>query len=501
MQAVFAQSSWVNDARNLFISKRMIIYALNVRTFNAQDTNGNDIVEPEFGEISGNFINASKRLDEIAALGFNTVYLLPVTKTGKLKALGTAGSLYAMDSFDTISPLLDDRTDERGVFEEAKFFVSEAHKKGLRVILDMPSCGSYDMSLERPDLFVRNKNGEAVIPADWTDVRLFKVYDGNELNRELVESYKRFIDMALELEVDGIRADVAAIKPPEFWKEIITYTRIRSPQFLFLAEAETSWEAPVKGPYTSVEKLLEAGFDGYYGDYSNFHELAKAKDFIKKIKTDERISKKFGGKKAVMASFATHDQQSPMLFNDVNYWETILWLSLTMPLNTYFLDGFQTGDNYIFKYENKPATKSYTDDDIYFLHSGKFDIFNFSRKPGGKHQELYEIFKNAMNFKTWAKDILQNDKMTILETNQRNVFAYSRDFGNDSIIVVGNLDAKNSHNATIYVNGLSKKSFLSPIKIDNNPVVRRGKLNTKLGSSEVQVYMFSRKKLKVRKAH
>ena len=500
-QAVFAQSSFVNDARNLFISKRMVIYALNIRSFNAQDDNNNDIVEVELGEVSGNFINAEKRLDEISSLGFNTIYLLPITKTGKLKAMGTAGSVYAMDSFDTISPLLDDKTDERSVFEEAQFFVSQAHKKGLRVILDMPGCGSYDMSLERPDLFLRNKDGEALVPADWTDVRLFKVWDGNELNRELVESYKKFIDMALKLEIDGVRANAALNKPPEFWKELISYARSKSPQFLFLAEAEVSLENPIKGqPYTSIEKILEAGFDGYYGDYSKFSELTKAKDFIKKIKTEEKIAKKFDGNKAVIASFATHDQQSPMLHDNKNYWETILWLSLTMPLNTYFLDGFQTGDNYVYKYENKSAEKSYTDDDIYFIHRGKFDIFNLSRKPGGEHFELYEIFKNAMKFKTWSKDTLQHGKMTILKTNQRNVFAYSRDFENDSVIVVGNLDSKNSHSATVQVKGLSKKSFFSPIKINNNPTVKRRKLETELKPSEIQVYMFSRKKLRVQSA-
>ncbi len=499
-QEAFAADIWVNDLRNLFISKRAVIYALNIRTFNSQDANGNDIVEIESGEISGNFINAANRLQEIAALGFNTIYVLPITKTGKLKALGTAGSLFAMDSFDTISPLLDDKTDERSVFEEAKFFVSQAHKKGLRVFLDMPSCGSYDMSLERPNLFLQNKNQEAVIPADWTDVRLFKVYDNNELNRELVDSYKRFVDMALELNVDGIRADVAAIKPPEFWREIIDYARVRSPQFLFLAEAETSWENPIKqyGSYTSVEKLLDAGFDGYYGDYSNFSELKKGKDFVKKIKADEKIAKKFNDKKALMGSFATHDQQSPMLHGNSNYWEMLLWLNVTMPLNTYFLDGFQTGDNYIFKYENKKASKTYTDDDFYFLHSGKFDIFNLSRKPGGNHPELYEIFKNAMKFKVWAKDILENGKMTILKTNSRSTFAYSRDWGNDSIIVIGNLDSIDPNTVTVRVNKLNKNSFLSPIKIDNNPIVKRGKLTTKLAPSEIQVYMFSKKKLKLK---
>lgn len=496
-QTVFAQGVWVNDLRNLFISKKAVIYTINIRTFNAQDLNGNDIIEPEFGETTGTFLNAVDRLDELVQLGINTIYVLPITKTGKLKALGTAGSLYAMDSFDTISPLLDDRTNNVSVEEEARFFVQQAHGRGLRVMLDMPSCGSYDMSLEKPDLFVQNKSQQAVTPADWTDVRLFKVYeDNNELNQELLTNYKKFIDMALNLGFDGIRADVAAIKPPEFWREIINYTRQRNPQFLFLAEASTGWENPVKpyASYTSVEKLLDAGFDGYYGDYSNFKDFKKSKDFIKRIKEDEKISKKFNDRKAIMASFATHDQQSPMLTGDSNYWEMLLWLNITMPLNSYFLDGFQTGDNYIFKYENQKASRTYTDDDYYFLHSGKFDIFNFSRRPGGNHPELYEIFKTALKFQNWAKDILQTGKMTILKTNVRQVFAFSRDLGNDSIIVVGNLDSKNQHNAVIQVNGLNKKSFLSPIKIDNSPIIKRGTLTTKLNPFEIQVYMFSKKK-------
>ena len=87
--------------------------------------------------------------------------------------------------------------------------------------------------------------------------------------------------MALALGADGIRADVAAIKPYEFWKEFISYVRKSDPQFLFIAEASTSWDNPAKDyvTYTSVEDLLKAGFDGYYGDWGNFGKITKAKRF------------------------------------------------------------------------------------------------------------------------------------------------------------------------------------------------------------------------------
>ena len=285
-------------------------------------------------------------------MGVNTVYLLPITKTGKLKALGTAGSLYALDSFEKLNPQLDDKSNPMSVEQEAKMFFDEAHRLGLRVIVDIPSCGSYDMSLEKPDLFIKDKNGNAVVPADWTDVRLFKMYDENgKLNSTLVENYKSMITMLQNLGADGIRADVAAIKPYEFWKEVIDYARLKDPQILFIAEACPTWTNPIKqwGDYTSVEKLLEAGFDGYYGDWANFDEITKSKDIFKRIKSDMKISKQFNNQKTTMASFATHDQQSVIVRGGLPMWEMITWLNITLAMNPYFLDGYVTGDNYIYQ--------------------------------------------------------------------------------------------------------------------------------------------------------
>ena len=112
LSPVYAQNyNWNNNLRTLFIDNGANIYTINIRTFGAKDYNKNDIIETNLGEAKGTFINAIPRLKELKELGINTVYLLPITKTGKLKALGTAGSLYAMDSFNTIDPNLLDETD------------------------------------------------------------------------------------------------------------------------------------------------------------------------------------------------------------------------------------------------------------------------------------------------------------------------------------------------------------------------------------------------------
>ncbi len=487
--------SWTNDLRNLFINNKSIIYAVNIRSFGASDLNGDDIIQQELGDKTGTFLNAIPRLKELTKLGINTVYLLPITKTGKLKALGTAGSLYALDSFDKLSPLLDDTSNPASVEQEAKMFIDEAHRLGLRVIVDIPSCGSYDMSLERPDLFIKNKDGNAVVPADWTDVRLFKVYDDNgKLNQALVENYKAMIKMLQDLGVDGIRADVAAIKPYEFWKEIINYARLKDPQFLFVAEACPVWTNPIKqwGEYTSVQKLLEAGFDGYYGDWAGLSDLTKSKDVSKRIKNDLKISKQFNGQKTTMASFATHDQQSVIVRGGIPFWEMVLWLNITLPMNPYFLDGYVSGDSYIYRYENKKAQRSYTDDDYYFVHRGKFDIFNLSRRPDGDYKELKEKFIKALKFKYWAKDILIEGKYIQLSASNPSVYAYARKNGEDAVVVIINLNKEQKVQANVYIRNLRDTSFISPVKMGEAPIVKRGKMFVSLKPYETQVYMLNK---------
>ena len=493
--SVALAQEYKNDLRDLFIGNKSVIYALNIRSFGAKDLNGDDIINPLEGDEAGTFLNAIPRLKELSKLGINTIYLLPITKTGKLKALGTAGSLYALDSFDRLNPQLDDKNNPLSVEQEVKMFIDEAHKLGFRVIVDIPSCGSYDMSLEKPDLFIKDKNSNAVVPVDWTDVRLFKVYnDDKSLNEELVQNYQVMIKMLQDIGVDGIRADVAAIKPYEFWKKVIDYARMSDPQFLFIAEACTSWTNPIKqwGNYTPVPKLLEAGFDGYYGDWANFSDFTRAKDLYKRINSDLKISKQFDDKKTTMASFATHDQQSVIVRGGVPLWEMITWLNITLPLNPYFLDGYVSGDTYIYRYENKKAKYSNTDDDYYFVHRAKFDIFNFSRRPDGNYRELKEKFVKAMKFKYWAKSILVEGKYKELSANNPSVFAFARKNGDDAVIVIGNLNKEHSAEVNVYIRNLKETSFVSPVKMEEAPLVKRGKMQLRLKPYEIQVYMLNK---------
>ena len=268
---------------------------------------------------------------------------------------------------------------------------------------------------------------------------------------------------------------------------------------MFLAEASTAWSNPVKEyiTYTSVEDLLRAGFDGYYGDWANFkNNVTKAKDFYKTVDIDRELIKKFEGKKTTIASFATHDQLSPMLTGGEDYWNMILWLNVTLPLNSYFLDGYTTGDTYTYKYENQKAARTFTDDDQYFVHRGKMDIFNAARRPFGGNMRLEDRYITAIKFKYWAKNLVIEGKYVPLKTTNPNVFAYARTNESDAVIVIGNLDTKNEIATNVIIPKLKANSFVSPVVMLEPPTTKKGKLAVTLKPYEIQVFMVSKVQIK-----
>ena len=496
--AVMNNGVWINDLKNLFLRNQAVILAINIRSFNAVDKNHNDIVEIEKGETAGNFVNAVKRLDEISSYGINTVHLLPITPVGKIKAMGTAGSLYAISDFTKLNPQLDDKTNNLSVEEEAKNFIKECHKRNIRVIVDLPSCGSYDLFLARPELFARGSDGQPVVPSDWTDVRLFKATntDGS-LNEALYTEYKKYIDMVQRLGADGIRADVATSKPYDFWKKLISYAKAKDTQFLFIAEASDSWTQPVAkdAPFTPAYKLLEAGFDGWYGSYFDFKNWKTAEKFEKELSLVKNIRNDFavkGTPKAVIGSFATHDELSPIVTAGSTFANMIIWLQATLPLNSYFVDGFQSGDAYQYKYANQKASKTYTDDDYYYVHNGKFDIFNFSRKPGGKDAELLSYFSTANKFKVMAYEILDKGDLCFLNTGNSDVFAYIITYRYSSILVMLNKNLNYTNHASVAVKNLKDNDMVIPLEFSTTPSVEKSRITMELEPGEIAVFLISR---------
>lgn len=481
--------------RTQFLSNKSVICAINIRNFNAKDTNNNGIIDE--GEESGNFLNAIERLDEIKDLNINVLHLLPITPVGKLKALGTAGSLYAISDFASINPQLIDLNSPLTPIEQAKLFIEECHKRNIKVIIDLPSCGAYDLYLNRPELFIKDKKQLSIVPTDWTDVRLFNTGNNLKLNEDLLIEHKKFVDFILDLSADGIRADVATIKPFNFWREIINYTRERNSEFLFLAEASDSWREPPSkfAEFTPYDKLLEAGFDGYYGSFFNLKDWKKAEDFLNHIKFNKKLLTSYTEDKSVILSFTTHDELSPIVIRDEQFAVLISWLEATLPYNPYFVDGFQYGDDYLYPWANLKASFTETDDDYYFVHRGKLDIFNYSRKPNGNSVLVKDSFKKAFEFRKNNLNLVTKGTFNVLKTDKDKVFAYSRTYLGETIIIIGNLDNRNAQKKVfVKIQGVKKKGNLKTIFGNAQFKTYNNKINIDLEPNSIKIlrlYNFS----------
>ena len=494
-----APVNYHNNLRTMFRNNEAKILAIIPRTFNAKDLNGNEYIDGN--EQRGTFLNAIERLDEVKAQGFNTLHVLPIHQPGRMKAMGTAGSLYSPKDMLKIDPNLIDPKDPSSDKEQFKAFIDECHKRGIKVMLDMPSCASYDMFLEKPELMAMERDGLAKTPQGWNDIRMFQPWEDEgkrTLNPKLLELHKQYVDMCIDLGIDGIRSDVARAKPVEFWDVIIPYSHMRDPEFGWLAETYTYEDASPQAnmPYDRPEDSLRAGYDTIYGQYHIFHEWPNATTFMDYVKEQLDMSYRLPKGKSLIGSFATHDDISPMFHGGAEYCNLTMGLQATLPmLNPYIVDGYQTGDDYLYPYEDKYNPETQTDSHIMTVHRGRLDIFNPSRKPGGTQPAIGEFMTSAFALKDKYADVI--NKGTFIELNKENdkndqVITYARHFNGKTLLVVANKNINRSVACRIKVPTLKAnqelKNLLPSYGKESLLQARDNELCVDLGPARIHVF-------------
>lgn len=498
-----------NNLKSMIQNNESVMMAIIPRNFTAEDTNGDDIVTLSTGEKVGTFLSAIDRLDELKEDGINTLHILPIHPPGQKKAMGTAGSLYAPAKFVTddghlaIDPMIIDKNDPRTPDEQFKAFIDECHKRDIKVMLDLPSCASLDMFEAEPELMAFGRNGEEKTPQGWEDIRMFEPWaDSTErsLNPKLLEMHKQYVDACIELGLDGIRADVARAKPTEFWDVLIPYSREKDPEFAWLGESYTyECASPqVNMPYDRPEDMLRAGFDEYYGQYHIFHDWRNAQEFNDYIKLNLDMSHRLPAGKSVIGSFLTHDDFAAMLHGGENFCKLTTVLQSTIPMcNPYFIDGFQTGDYYDYKYRNKENIETYTDNNIMEEHPNHLAIFNLSRKPGGDCPDIERVMKGALKMRSENLDVLANRNSSFIEFDKSHdkndqIIAFARHNNGRTILVVANKNPNRNVTGIIHIPGLSKDQKLENMVPEYGDVsefqVDENELRVNLAPSDAYVF-------------
>ncbi len=492
-----------NNLRTKFKNNEAVIMGVIMRTLGAKDNTGNQLIRE--GDVKGNFNNAIDRLDELKNLGINTLHVLPIHPPGKKNAYGTAGSVYAPLDFLKIDPALDDPNDPRSVKEEFKNFINECHKRDISVMLDLPSCASYDLFLNRKDLMAFNKDGTPQTPEGWNDIRLFGTWKDEtkrELNPNLVKMHLDYIDLFVgELGVDGIRADVARAKPTEFWDIVINHAREIDPECAFLAETYTEEDAEAQA-YTKKDRprdSLNSGFDSIYGQWHIFHDMSKASEVIDYVKQCLAMSQELDAGKSLIGSFGTHDDVSIMNHGGVDYVNLVSGIQATLPmLNPYYFDGYQSGDTYDYDFDkNTEDSQTDTNSNKCYVHPHKPDIFNFSRPLIGKHPEIGDFMKSTLEVRNnpkYHKTLTIGSFIPLKVDGDKNdkIIAYARHWHGKTLLVVANKDVNSKESGSIQIPGLKdtqKLTNLFPSYGENSTIQASDeRLNVELGKGRVHLF-------------
>ena len=192
-----------------------MIYEMNVRQ-----------LTPE-----GTLRAAASKLPFLKELGIDAVWLMPVYPIGRESRKGTLGSYYSIRDYCAVNP-------EMGTLADFDAFVSEAHRLGLKVLLDwVANHTSRDARwlTEKPaSWYERDPSGVAAVPWDWTDTAKL-----NYANPEVWEGEADAMAYWVrEHGVDGFRCDMAMLVPVAFWNETARRLRALKPDLFLLAEAE-----------------------------------------------------------------------------------------------------------------------------------------------------------------------------------------------------------------------------------------------------------------------
>jgi len=197
-------------------SYNQTIYEVNVRQYSQE----------------GTFTAVKNDLPRLKELGVGILWLMPIHPIGELNRKGTLGSYYSVKDYFDVNP-------EFGTKDDFRALVQATHEHGMYLILDwVANHTAWDnpITVTNPEFFETDENGNFIPPrgTDWDDVIQLD-FDNPDVWDYMISALRYWVE---EFNIDGYRADVAAMVPTPFWERARAELDSIKPVFM-LAEAET----------------------------------------------------------------------------------------------------------------------------------------------------------------------------------------------------------------------------------------------------------------------
>ncbi len=234
---------------------------------------------------SGTFRTAAKRLQGVADMGFDVVYLPPIHPIGVtgrkgpnnslVTKPGDPGSPWAIGSgeggHDAIHPDL-------GTVKDFGYFLGVAKRLGIEVALDFALQCSPDHPwvLEHPEWFTTLPDGTIAYaenpPKKYQDIYPINFdRDPAGLRAEVLRLLRYWIGLGVHI----FRVDNPHTKPLDFWETVLHEINTEHPDVVFLAEAFTR--------PAMLRSLAQAGFQQSYSYFTWRNTKTELSEFFDSI--------------------------------------------------------------------------------------------------------------------------------------------------------------------------------------------------------------------------
>ena len=178
---------------------------------------------------AGNIAGVTAKLDDLHNLGVTILWTMPIHPIGEKFRKGDFGSPYSIRDYYAVDS-------NYGTLEDYKKFVTAAHARGMKVIMDLvANHTAWDsVMMTNKDFYKQDAKGNVIPPVpDWTDVAGLN-YKDTELRGYMIAMLKYWIQTC---DVDGFRCDVAYMVPTDFWEQVRDELTKVKPDIMMLAEA------------------------------------------------------------------------------------------------------------------------------------------------------------------------------------------------------------------------------------------------------------------------
>ena len=387
--------------------------------------------------VSGTFATAARRLDAVADMGFDVVYLPPVHPIGQVNRKGPNNTLTPADG-DPGSPWAIGASEgghdaihpDLGTMADFDAFVARTVELGMEVALDLAlqAAPDHPWVAAHPEWFTTRADG-TIAYAENPPKKYQDIYPLNFDNdpEGLYAEVERIVRLWMSHGVRIFRVDNPHTKPLWVWDRLITSVFATDPDVLFLAEAFT--RPPM------MRALAEVGFQQSYTYFTWRNTRQEIQEYAGELAGPASAYMRpnfFVNTPDILPEYLQHSGPAGFAIRAT--------LAATLSPTYGVYSGYELYEHVAVR----PGSEEYLDSEKYQYRPRDWAL---ARKQG-RTLAPYLTDLNAMRRGHPALQDLRS--LHFHSTDSNDVVAYSKRDGDDVVLVVCTLDPNGEREATVW---------------------------------------------------